>query len=697
MKRSLDSNLSNRQYTASSFHAWRPVLPASSPTHDDVPKRDENGAQQAPMPFPGPFAYIPAPLPAPDSIAHGGMKGQTGMALHIPAAAGLAAVDARKSNLDWLILTLEANDHEGLAHVLEQGDGDVNAFDSVTGLPPLALATRNGDARAVALLLDHGAEVNLPGKHCGWTALMHAARHGHTGIIEILTARSSIALDMKNSEGGTALHLAARYGQAGAVGRLLAAGAMTAPMDNIGICPLMLAAHRGDIAVAKLLVASGNIDLDKAAVVDRKTALHIAAFSDQTEVAACLLDAGANANLVDAFGDTPLLCAVAESSVGVTRLLAASTGIRLDTVALNGMTALHVSINNDRPELAGCLLAAGARIDICDGQGILPISMAVRSGSAVMVEALLDHGATLQHFNCIADDTPFTIAVADLQKIHGTNVIPAPPFFAQDMEPSLALPPILADMLALMEDGSDLVRWLRSQRIMMPCVQIMTKCLASYSEVVQALEKGGRPLGKSQKLWICTSALSMMSRHKGRDLDLQVYRQAGISAAGLVRLSEAAHREFDRLNTLADQAMTGLGARMFENLVPDCLALTNRSYGADALALENRQLDAGFLPPLAQAIARSWQRALAGIGEMTVTVAGPANHKQLAQALHDQAERTTPALFVTALGAELASRTLLEGLRQMIGEMKNAEILDVLFQIQCNQLRQYCQQMAGAD
>lgn len=688
MKRTAGQHQADHQYAApAAFSAWRTATPPLQDLGDRAPEPGEIEDAQEAMPFPGPYAYFPVLPPPQDAIATAAL----------PVEAGPHATGVKRTDFDSLLLSIKTKDHEALADLLKQGEIDINAFDPATGLSPLALAACNGDQQAVAMLLDHGANANLPDEHHAWTALMHAARHGHTGIIEILAAHGGTALDAANSEGRTAMHLAAQYGQPGAIARLLSSGALPSVVDNNGISPLMVAAHHGDVAATGLLLACGTIDLDKAVMKDGRTALHIAAFSDKPEVAACLLAAGANPNSLDAFGEPPLISAVAENSVGVARLLAATPGIQLDIVAINGRTALQAAVSDDRPELARILLAAGARCDRCSDPAQLPISMALARRSAAMVEALLDHGATLQKFTAPGDDTPFTVAVADLQNMHAAHDIPPLIFPAQDMVLPVATPPVLASVLAVMDDQSDLFHCLRSQRILMPCAKRMAECLASCSKAVKALEEGRKPLGANQKLWLCTSALSLMPPHTIQDTDLQVYRQAGIGEAGLARLAGAAQRQFGQVSTMVEQVMTSLGASLLESMVPNCLALTSRSYGIDALALEMRQTDAGFLPPLAHAIAHSWQLALAGIAQMDVKVPALSTHQQLTQALKDLAERAAPALFAQALSASLSSHALVEGLRHLIGDMKNAELIDVLFQIQCDQLRQYCRQMTSAD
>lgn len=73
--------------------------------------------------------------------------------------------------------------------------------------------------------------------------------------------------------------------------------------------PLMVASTYGSVDVVKLIVSLSNTDLNKSCGVDKTTALHCAASGgspDAINVVKLLLDAGADPNLVDAYGNYPI-------------------------------------------------------------------------------------------------------------------------------------------------------------------------------------------------------------------------------------------------------------------------------------------------------------------------------------------------------------------------------------------------------
>lgn len=66
--------------------------------------------------------------------------------------------------------------------------GSLNAK-SRGGMTPLMAAAAEGHAKAVAALLKHGADACITEKDKGWSALSHAAYHGHKDVCSILAEK----------------------------------------------------------------------------------------------------------------------------------------------------------------------------------------------------------------------------------------------------------------------------------------------------------------------------------------------------------------------------------------------------------------------------------------------------------------------------------------------------------------------------
>lgn len=187
--------------------------------------------------------------------------------------------------------------------LLEHG-ADANQKLSTTGDTSLMMAARTGVPEAIRVLLDAGAEVNAVESWSGTTALMWAATEGHTEAVKLLLAAGadadmqSLFLPIDTARGFEGS--APRPRQADEVGPVYhASGEMTA---------LMFTAREGHLETAQALVSAGA-DLNKVAG-DGKDALSLALFNGNYALASFLIDSGSDVNKADARGFNPLFWAV---------------------------------------------------------------------------------------------------------------------------------------------------------------------------------------------------------------------------------------------------------------------------------------------------------------------------------------------------------------------------------------------------
>lgn len=126
------------------------------------------------------------------------------------------------------------------------------------GTRPLHAAAALGATACVALLLEHGAEVDAL-DDTGASPLLAAARqHGPdvTGAISLLVEHGADPR-RRLPDGATALHLAARAGRTGVVRALLRAGADATAADHRGFTPLHSAAELGIVPLVAVLLDHG--------------------------------------------------------------------------------------------------------------------------------------------------------------------------------------------------------------------------------------------------------------------------------------------------------------------------------------------------------------------------------------------------------------------------------------------------------
>ena len=131
--------------------------------------------------------------------------------------------------------------------------------------------------------------------------------------------------------------------------------------------------------------------MDATLDASQRTALFVAAHGGHTEVMQLLLDAGADAELVDEEDNTPLIIAAAGGSCAALELLlSAGADVDIDAADSAGCTALVAAAAMGHLEAVRFLLDRGAAVN---GSGTLrqqtPLMAACGDGHADIAELLL--------------------------------------------------------------------------------------------------------------------------------------------------------------------------------------------------------------------------------------------------------------------------------------------------------------------
>lgn len=188
---------------------------------------------------------------------------------------------------------------------------------------------------------------------------------------------------------------AAAAGDIGEIERLAAAGADLNTRDPRGRTPLMVAAHLGHHDAIRALIAAGaDINLlDK----DRYDVITIAAVADDAEMIRIAVAGGGDATQITSrYDGTALIAAAHLGHDEVVRTLIES-GAPLDHVNNLNWTALIEAIvlgdgGQRRTETVRALVAAGADVNLADGNGIRPLRLALQRGYQDMAEILKNNG-----------------------------------------------------------------------------------------------------------------------------------------------------------------------------------------------------------------------------------------------------------------------------------------------------------------
>ncbi len=270
--------------------------------------------------------------------------------------------------------------------------------------------------------------VNAP-EPDGTTPLMRAVREDKPAEVERLL-RAGADVKAANRYGVTALSLACINGNAAVIDKLLKAGADPNAVGAENETPLMTVAHTGNVDAAKLLIAHGA-KVDAREAWHGETALMWAAAQRHPEMVAALIAAGADVNAMSTVvhwerqttaeprekwlppgGFTPLLFAARENCVACVKVLA-EHGANLNLADPDGITPMVNSIINGHYDVAALLLEKGADPNLFD-----------KTGRAALYAAVDAH--TMPYSNRPSpDESPNDISSFDLIKAliaHGAQV-----------------------------------------------------------------------------------------------------------------------------------------------------------------------------------------------------------------------------------------------------------------------------------
>jgi len=331
-----------------------------------------------------------------------------------------------------------------LAELLIEAKANLDAETRVGAITPLILAARNGSGATIATLLKAGAD---PGKAAasGATPLMSAATSGIVDAVKALVDGGADLNARERTNGQTALMFAAWENRAGVIQLLIERGAHPGLSSFVnlldeprfdddglpvpkrkgeqsggssvmgGMTALLFAARDGNLEAVKALVESG-VDVNQWSGGDGTSPINIGIANGHYTVGKYLLDHGADPNLPNLDGLTPLYATVNmryapvswapnprtdQQSVGSTELLQAllegganpnarvkgklwfsPTSHDRSWVDHKGATAFWRAAMSSDVEAMRILIAGGADPNLATDSGVTPLMVAAGIGWA---------------------------------------------------------------------------------------------------------------------------------------------------------------------------------------------------------------------------------------------------------------------------------------------------------------------------
>jgi uncharacterized protein len=219
-------------------------------------------------------------------------------------------------------------------------------------------------AAALALALPAAAQVPpAPAEVAAYKGLFAAAASGDAAAIRRLSAGGADA-KARDGHGRTPLHVAAFAGKHDAMRALVQAGADPNALENDRYDIVTIAAVANDVETLKVALAIGGKATNVTSRYDG-TALIAAAHLGHDEVVRTLIVAKAPLDHVNNLGWTALIESIVLGDGGARHLATlqalVDAGANVNIADRNGMSPLHLAEGNGYREMAEVLRAAGAR------------------------------------------------------------------------------------------------------------------------------------------------------------------------------------------------------------------------------------------------------------------------------------------------------------------------------------------------
>ncbi|KAI6212729.1 Ion-trans domain-containing protein [Aphelenchoides besseyi] len=288
---------------------------------------------------------------------------------------------------------------EMIRTIAEAGGGDDSNTPNTLGRSPLHETAACGDEQMLKFLWKLKADANLLDME-EKSPLHVAAEKGRTAIVELLIDKFGASIRARTKDGSTMLHVASAAGHPDTALAFLKRGLLIARGTNADVrtkenyTALHTAVQSRQPSVVETLLGYGA-DVHVHGGQIGETALHVAAAipGREIECGQMLLKSGANPNVTQTDGQTPLHICAKSGNVPMVQLLL-NEGANPRLCSDTGETPLHVAARNCHCELAEIILQHLAASDSSES-----VKEYVNVRTQVSIEELnLKDGRTALHY-----------------------------------------------------------------------------------------------------------------------------------------------------------------------------------------------------------------------------------------------------------------------------------------------------------
>ncbi|XP_063225666.1 transient receptor potential channel pyrexia [Bacillus rossius redtenbacheri] len=289
---------------------------------------------------------------------------------------------------------------EDLLEGLLRCGADVNYTEPVEGFSALHLGAFVGCINTCQFLISNGASVNLAPKSY---SPLHSAAFGNSHRVLKLLLDNGAKVDNIPGKGlggnlyGSPLHSAVKANAIDCVELLVTEGGGINALGPGGYTPLHIAADLGHAGCMKILLEIAHANPNVKTAEKRASALHLAAEGGFHECVCMLLEHGAEADVRNIRGQTPLHLAAKAQSVDCVETLLKVGGCDVNTLDVDKRSPLHAAVCRTLLafEVVEVLISWRADVNAQDKYGYTPLHVAALNELAQCVETLIYHGADI--------------------------------------------------------------------------------------------------------------------------------------------------------------------------------------------------------------------------------------------------------------------------------------------------------------
>jgi ankyrin repeat protein len=226
-----------------------------------------------------------------------------------------------------------------------------------------------------------------------WSPLFHLIKMGSTDLVDKTVASGKYDINACYNGLTTPLQLAISLRKTKMVKHLLEPPMNADPTkrDAFGKSALLLAVSMYEMKeeIIDLLLEHDKVNVDDVDE-DGETALHLAVWNSNVDVFQKLLEKGANPNIFDKKGWSPLHVAAGEKNGNeIMDLLLAHSKVNVDDVDGKGQTALHIAAYESNVNVVKSLINKGANLNAVDKSGDSPLHVAAKERHGIPIIDLL--------------------------------------------------------------------------------------------------------------------------------------------------------------------------------------------------------------------------------------------------------------------------------------------------------------------